>query len=324
MADVRSLLKNERAARRIDHPQASYSSTGMLECIVCKLPLKSDIEVWNKHLKSTQHAMRAERLRISQRQPPSKTTPGAAGSVAITPAGADQINGSKKRKAYDHDAEEDSRKRTRPEDPKFSKPISSKRKLSFTEPKDAAIEPLPKIANVKRPSSTQVTDPLPAAASTETVDEGEWAAFEASVARPASPSPPPLTGPTAALTAAANISAAPLSAAELAAHSREEASLQSKERREAEVEGEKEDAARQLEEEFDEMEGLEERVRRLKEQRERLRVKGGDDVVADRMKGVELGGSLGDKTAAKSTKESEDEDEDDDEDLDDWDGWGRA
>src|SRR5579871_6145986 len=62
MADVRSLLRNERNARRISHPHATYSTTGTLVCLVCHIQLKSE-SLWNGHLRSAQHAMRLQRIR---------------------------------------------------------------------------------------------------------------------------------------------------------------------------------------------------------------------------------------------------------------------
>ena len=266
MSDVRSLLKSERATRQIDHPQASYTATGTLECIICKLPIRSDTETWNKHLKSPQHAMRAERLRVSSKQ---QSTAAAQSSAAASHQ--EMLIGGKKRKADHDENQDDTRKRTRPEDQDSSK--FTKRKVSFDEPLDTDSKPPTKLVEIARSSPNQDAASPPPQASTEPVNEDEWAAFEATLAWSSSTSPPPPdTSAATALAAAATISAAPRTAAQLAAQSREEASLQSKERREAEVEAEKEDAARQLEEEFDEMEELEERVRKLREQRERLRL----------------------------------------------------
>ena len=258
MADVRSLLRNERAQRRIDHAQATYSATGTLECAVCHIPLKSDQEVWNKHLKSTQHAMRQERLRLNTSRP-SETADAKEAST-----------NSKKRKADDE--KDDSRKRTKPVTDISRKAIDDVVDADAMHPK----APSGKLETVSRVEPT--TSPLSTSASTKppsyptqptaTIDEDEWAAFERDVATPLpDPSLP------SALTAEATITAAPLTAAELAAQSREQASQQTKERREAEVEGENEDAARALEEEFDEMEGFEERVAKLRRMREELRVK---------------------------------------------------
>ncbi|KAL2059811.1 hypothetical protein VTL71DRAFT_10195 [Oculimacula yallundae] len=82
MADVRSLLKTERAARRIQHQYASYH-TGGLSCTVCHLQMKDAL--WDGHLRSAGHMMRVEK----------DTT-------------------SKKRKASDDEGEETIRKRSKP------------------------------------------------------------------------------------------------------------------------------------------------------------------------------------------------------------------
>ena len=321
MADVRILLKNERAARRIDHPQAAYSSTGTLECSVCKVPLKSDIEIWNKHLRSTQHAMRAERLRIRTKQP-SANSRRTTSTINIINTVENPVNSSKKRKASDEEDEEDSRKRTRPEDPDSRK--STNRRVSFDDLSDTSTPATTRHIELARPSPTQVTGPPPPTDTSKTVDEDEWAAFEASLARPISPSPPPATAPNTALTAAATITAAPLTAVELAARSREEASLQSKEIREAEVEGEKEDAARQLEEEFDEMEGLEERVKKLREQREALRLKKAAEAEEEHLSKDGSTAVLDTRISlAAQAAEDDSEDGSDEGDFDDWGTWGR-
>ena len=310
MADVRSLLRNERAQRRINHPQASYSATGTLECSVCHIPLKSDVEVWEKHLKSPQHAMRQERLRLSTSQRPRSTNlPERDGQASSREVSA----GSKKRKADDDD--DDSRKRTRPvvdvprgffdeqteTDKTSSKPIVEEANLTngrgdtVTKPPQGFVR-----ANGAAPSlsSNPPANP-PIQSPTAPIDEDEWAAFERDVA-----TPPPDPSAPSALTASATISAAPMTAAELAAQSREQASLQAKQNREAEVEGEKEDAARALEEEFDEMEELEERVRRLREKREELRRK--------RVKEAEEDEKEIDRTNAADLEESEESEDEDD------------
>ncbi|KAL9068072.1 MAG: hypothetical protein Q9161_006425 [Pseudevernia consocians] len=310
MADVRSLLRNERAQRRINHPQASYSSTGTLECSVCHIPLKSDVEIWGNHLKSTQHAMRQERLRLSTSQRPKSTNlPERAGETSSREVSA----GSKKRKADDGD--DDSRKRTRPvvDVPGgfFDEVIEAK------ERGDAVAKPLegfvratgatPNLALVN-PLTNPTIQPLVAP-----IDEDEWAAFERDVA-----TPPPDPAAPSALTAAATISAAPMTAAELAAQSREQATMQGRERRDAEVEGEKEDAARALEVEFDEMEGLEERVRRLREKREKLRLPRTNEAEEGLINNGENGVEGRHAGEVEDDEESEDEDDDNE-----WGAWGR-
>ncbi|KAL9019431.1 MAG: hypothetical protein Q9185_003323 [Variospora sp. 1 TL-2023] len=305
MADVRSMLRNERATRRITHPHLTYSTTGTLACLVCHVQIKTEA-LWNKHLNSTLHATNA-----------SKSREEASGKK----------NNSKKRKADDDESsdEEDTRKRAKGVDnvPPPNGFVSEKNKKQQT-----LNDPLPPPIADQKPESTfappktlgsTTTDipsrphphepPRPPPVSAPAVNEDEWAAFQRDVA-----SPPP---EPSALTAAADISAAPLTAAELAAQSREEASRQAKERLEAELEGEKEDAARQLEDEFEDMAELEDRVRRLREKREALRVREVVEEEGQKEKppdeevevgqGVDEGGS-----------------EDDDDEVDDgWAGWRR-
>ncbi|MCJ1484461.1 hypothetical protein MMC06_004632, partial [Schaereria dolodes] len=264
MTDVRSLLRSERAARRITHPHATYSTTGTLVCLVCHIQLKSE-SLWDAHLKSAQHAMRLQRIRDGTLGRP----PGAPAPMN----GTDGNRGSsKKRKADDGDG--DTRKRTKaasalPEG-FFDGDVKEYRSdLDEEDTPEVQTFPVPQAIMTRGqdeptiPNKQTLDSGLPAgffdasakgAPPTITVDEDEWAAFERDVA-----TPPPGPSATAVLKAAATISAAPLTAAEIAAQSRKEASTQTKEKREAEIEGEKEDAARQLEEEFDEMEELEQR-----------------------------------------------------------------
>lgn len=54
MADVRALLKEQQAARRIDHPHVTYSTTGRLICLPCNLQLKSE-SLWAGHQRSPNH-----------------------------------------------------------------------------------------------------------------------------------------------------------------------------------------------------------------------------------------------------------------------------
>lgn len=309
MADVRSLLRNERAQRRISHPQAIYSATGTLECSVCHILVKSEQDVWNKHLKSTQHAMRQERLRLSTSKPPAQ-----AGSREVS-------GGSRKRKA--DEGNDDSRKRSRPVidlPGGFFDEIIESNNQSVKEPASEQPE-APKSIKIPiepMPATTTLNPqpiPNPASVPSAPIDEDEWAAFERDVA-----TPPPDPSKPSALTAEATISAAPLTAAELEKQAREQASRQSRERREAEVEGEKEDAARALEEEFDEMEGLEERVARLKKMREELRSRIATD-------GEDKGGREEERASKRGVEDVESDDEDDDsayeEDLYGWSGSAR-
>jgi len=317
MADVRSLLRNERASRRIAHPHAAYSTTGNLSCSICHVQLKSE-SLWGTHLKSAQHISNLEKLRAA-------TTNGSLRS--------------RKRKADNDDEDEDLRKRAKPknglpegffdedskagggeavaevgEENKFTGAPIVTDSVNFR-PQLIPIQPSP---NLGLPPG--FFDPSTKGAPTtstaqSTIDEDEWAAFERDVA-----TPPPETSAVTALTAAATITAAPLTAAEIAAKSREEASIQTKERREAEVEGEKEDAARRLEEEFDDMEELGERVKRLREKREEIRRRREEtlEAGADGNEGM-VGIVEGDEQVG--VDEMEENEDDEDEEDDEWDTW---
>lgn len=315
MTDVRSLLRNERASRRIVHPQATYSTTGTLVCLVCHIQLKAESQ-WEKHLLSAQHAMRLQRIRDGTLGRP----PGAPPPVEESLNGG----GNKKRKA--DDGEERAKKRrvqfeqTVPEQPVQgdSNPAAADSDQDGPDGEGLLIEtanllphPRPEPFKVPpTPSNDAVTKNagsgnLSTSNNHQTIDEDEWAAFEREVA-----TPPPTTS---VLMSEATISAAPLSAAEIAAQEREQANVQKKERMEAVVEGEREDAARRLEDEFEEMAGLEEKVRRLREQREQLRkeIKRGDEDA--RMMSED--GNDADVDAGDSASEDEVDDE--------WDSWGR-
>lgn len=306
MADVRSMLRNERVSRRLTHPHLAYSTTNTLVCLVCHIQLKSE-NLWNKHLLSAQHAMRLQRIRDNVLgRPPGAPPPPRDPEDELPEA----RNGSKKRKADDSD--DDARKKTKPANHTTEHYFEDENEYNahhhLTDSEED--EAMNGVEEDNAPKS-QTTDPNPVPTppttiENGTVDEDEWAAFERDVA-----TPPP---EPSALTAEATISAAPMSAAELAAQSREQASLQRKTLREAELEGEKEDAARQMEDEFDEMAESEERVRRLREKRERLRVAKAESKVDN-------------NKDAESDRDGEGDDEKDDDDdsdeADEWDLWAR-
>lgn len=305
MADVRSLLRNERASRRITHHQASYTNAGTLICLVCHTPIKSE-SLWDTHLKSAPHVKRSQSLRDGAPKP---------------------ANATRKRKADDGDG--DARKKAKPVD---GLPDGFFDESNITRVVGVDSEPEPENMDEEQQAKTGSTEAAPpgqqtynagvpagffdttnegAPASTTTIDEDEWAAFERDVATP----PPEASAVPSALTAAATISAAPLSAAEIAARSREEASTQTKERREVELEGEREDAALRLEEEFEEMEELEERVRRLRQKREELRSRREEEARAQ-------GGTEAMQGVESAEGEGDGEEDDDDDEGDEWDGWG--
>ncbi|KAI1204084.1 uncharacterized protein F4807DRAFT_375673 [Annulohypoxylon truncatum] len=170
-------------------------------------------------------------------------------------------------------------------------------------------------------------------ATSNAVDEAEWAAFEAEIA---TASEAPGTNGNDPYNSA-TISAPALSAAQLAAKSEEEENERRKHQLDAQMADEREDATLALEAEFAEMEELESRVRRLKQRREELRKGsvanlratatttttggggggGGDDSDISMTKSP-AGGKENESTGVIEEEDDEDE-EDEDEDEDDWD-----
>lgn len=234
------------------------------------------------------------------------------------PTNAAQIQ-SKKRKAADDEEEEDAdavRKRSK------AAPLPGFLPEGFfddgVKPQPDS-EPTPPIPTNGTPSTgaqefklaSRPATPLkapeipPSPAKLPTVDEDEWAAFEADIAA----AEVAVAAPEDAV-----ITAAPMTTEEIAAKSREEEISRRKERAEAEREGDKEDAVRKLEEEFEEMGELEERVRRLKEKREALRLKDGVKVTVAELEG-------GDRLKGKEPEEEEEEEDYDEEEDDDWAGF---
>lgn len=280
MADVRSLLRNERVSRRINHPHANYSDSGKLSCAICNIQIKTE-SLWENHINSPQHGARLEHLRAN----PPPAPPQA-----------------RKRKAGESDDQE--RKRVKavpggfvPEG--FFDPAEEGADEDEGEEEDADTAPAPSI-----PDAPVASAPPPA----PDVNEDEWAAFEREIA----------TAQTTALpilSASATISAAPVTAEELAAQAREEMSAQ-RTAREAELEADTEDATIALQQEFDEMEELDERVRRLREKREALRLSKQQDTLPDAPAAVS-DALQQDNTLHKDNEEDEDEDDEDDE-FDDW------
>jgi len=290
MADVRSMLKNERTARRIHHKYASYSTAGTLRCTVCHLQLKSE-SLWDGHLRSTGHIIRTQKA-----QEPQEETPADDGNR-------------KKRKASDGVDEnvDTTRKRTKSSDPSLPAGVFDPGPAEVVEGPTTKVPSPTNELQMKSPSRLatplEPTQELPSRLD-EDVDEDEWAAFEADIAA-ADPKPQLSMGDGEGV-----ISAPAMTTAELKKREDEEDFKRRKHRLEAEAEGDKEDAARKLEEGFEEMESLEQRVRRLREKREALRK---DHTVAPREAPAAKINNLEDE----EEQEEEEEEDDDDE----WDGF---
>jgi zinc finger protein 830 len=378
MADVRTVLRQHRAARRIDHPQAAYSDAGKLLCTVCHEHIKTE-SLWDGHVSSAGHQQRLQSLQ-------------SAGKAANGHATADGAAQSQKRKHGDDDDEEmaggfeeEAVRKKRSKQDMATREAGAKESTEAGKDKEslkgtptpapllrrasgapaqgvemqipsrpatpvagregsstgsgASVSSTPKVAPTGRsplipqgpmiavssalattadatatPGSTAAQQQQHPTANQQSVDEDEWAAFEADVVR----------APTALATVAtgdAVISAPAMTAEEAAARSQEEERERRRALADVEIEDEREEATRALETEFEEMEELEARVRRLKERREALRQQGRPAVQADSLKGAAApadgkenanGGAVGDE------EESEDEDEDEE---DDWAGF---
>lgn len=209
----------------------------------------------------------------------------------LTPA---PENNKKKRKASEEEGTDTIRKKSRaanglPEN--FFDQGGHPLELSNT-------NPINEIRIPSRPATPLKQSPSLPMGIPPTVDENEWAAFEADIAATATDELDPSAGV---------IEAKPISAADLQKETREE----KKERAERDLEEEKEDAARKMEVELEEMEGLEERVRKLRKRREALRKKEGAASLPTPV----------DPVPTVVAEEDEDDDEEDEDDEDDWDGF---
>ncbi|KAI5255318.1 hypothetical protein E4T42_02024 [Aureobasidium subglaciale] len=288
MADVRSLLRNERVSRRINHPHANYSDSGKLLCAVCNLHIKTE-SLWEKHISSPQHIARLEHLRANPPPAPTQT---------------------KKRKAGESDDE--GRKRVKAVPGGF---VPEGFFDASEEGADEVEEGVEDVDTAPGPSTPAITiadsqPVVPAPPPAPDVNEDEWAAFEREMAAEQHTALP-------IISASATISAAPVTAEELAAQAREEQNAK-RTAREIEMEADNEDAALALQQEFDDMEELDERVRRLREKREALRLAKQQDTLPDAPAPIQEPPQQ-DTKVTRDDKEEEDDDDDDDEDeFDDW------
>jgi zinc finger protein 830 len=73
--DVRSLFNKSRterkATKQIQHPLAKYDTQGRLTCVICAMPVKSEV-VWPSHLSSASHKQTLAKLRQLKETPQTK------------------------------------------------------------------------------------------------------------------------------------------------------------------------------------------------------------------------------------------------------------
>ncbi|EXL95634.1 hypothetical protein NOF04DRAFT_1026496 [Fusarium oxysporum II5] len=346
MSDVRSLLRQQRAARRIEHPYAAYSDAGKLLCTLCHEHIKTE-SLWDSHVRGEAHKTRLIKAqtaspanaRTSQQQTSQKRKHDDNEEAIDDKDGdVEMDDGRRKRNktdGVDGDGDKDNKDQTLTP-PRLTRrtsttpsqgveiQIPSRPATPAHRDGSSASTPGGQLNNLtsqsataslpSRQASSLTTDERltsAAAAAAAAVDEAEWAAFEADIA-----------ATTATYDEDATISAPAMTAEEVAAADAQKEEEAGKRRAQADVdlEDEKEEATRALEEEFEEMEELEARVKRLKDKREALRKRGES---FSQENGTEKPTSLGKEnldTPAIEEKD-EDDDEEDDEEDDDWDGF---
>ncbi|KAF4966230.1 hypothetical protein FSARC_6115 [Fusarium sarcochroum] len=341
MSDVRSLLRQQRAARRIDHPYAAYSDAGKLLCTLCHEHIKSET-LWDSHVRGEAHKtqlIKAQTVATINSRNPQQTAQKRKhddDEEAVDDGDEDvEMEDAARRKRNKTDATEGEGDKDA-KDQNLTPPRLTRR--TSTTPSQGVEMQIPsrpatpahrdgssastpggqpnnltsQSATASLPSrrpSSLATDERPASTAVA-VDEAEWAAFEADIA-----------ATTAPYDEDAVISAPAMTAQEAADADAEKEEEAEKRRAQADVdlEDEKEEATRALEEEFEEMEELEARVRRLKEKREALRKRGGS---FSQEAGSEKPMDLGKENSGTPVIEEKDEEDDDDEDEDDdWDGF---
>jgi len=67
MADLRRLMKERAASKRIEHPYARYNNGGNLSCSLCSLAIKSEV-LWPSHLTSKVHRSNVKKEKDAQQE----------------------------------------------------------------------------------------------------------------------------------------------------------------------------------------------------------------------------------------------------------------
>jgi zinc finger protein 830 len=317
MSDIRALLAQERQARRVQHPNASYSKSGVLSCNACHLNIKSE-SLWDGHLKSANHRKNVQKSK--------ETAPKSLKRKIDTVEDAEQTA-----QVDDRGYEVDNRKKPKSTAQTNGDILNGGNEDTFaTDNMPSAVPAKPVKAvrfaieetesipgpNIEQQDPPATTAPPPDQIPEAGIDEDEWAAFEADIA--------PLAAPDYS---SATIVAAPVSAAQLKA----EADADQKKLRDTEGEEEKEEESRRLEEEFDVMEEMEERVKKLRQKREALRIAGTNVMDTGQentsvvpMEGIVTSDTIqrdeasSPHTHKKEVDEGQEEEDEDDEDVDDW------
>ncbi|KAM0279728.1 hypothetical protein ACHAQH_004419 [Verticillium albo-atrum] len=346
MSDVRSLLRQQRAARRIDHPNAAYSEAGKLLCTLCHEGIKTE-SLWDTHIRSSNHREKSQQQLAAQKR-----------SAVVDK----ETNGTHKRK---HDSDSDG------EDVVIDEATARKKRSrndmntparSGSESSSADVDETSRDQGTQPTKDQTLTPPtLNRRTSTTPVQGGEMLIPSrpatphhkdgtSSTATPLGPSPlipqeanAPSERPGNAVSSTATtqqkvdedewaafeadiaaasapyaddavISAPAMTAEEHAANARTEEEEREKRRllAEEDMADEKEEATRALETEFEEMEELEARVRKLKERREALRKQPDVPEEGNPGPGAQEAAPINSKEEGEGDEQDEDDDEEDD------------
>ncbi|EPE02131.1 coiled-coil domain-containing protein 16 [Ophiostoma piceae UAMH 11346] len=167
MADVRAMLRQQRSARRIDHPHAVYSDSGKLSCSVCREPVRLE-SAWDDHVRSQLHRTSVTKLRAQ-----AQTQAQPANALGLS----DNIGNGNAHKRRRSDAMEDDgdiemgsdgddergKKRTRSEAPPATIIITSKPQIQIQVPVTQASQSRATSTSTNgdtRKTSAQLTPPL--------------------------------------------------------------------------------------------------------------------------------------------------------------------
>lgn len=151
MSDARALLRAKRQEARIDHPLATYTSSGVLRCIACGTTVKH-ATAWEGHIGSKAHRTAAARLREERAREEQRL---AAERESL------------KRKAMEVDEDEDEEQEDEPEQPAKRARVESA--------EEAHGEPRPAAAAAARSAlpADFFSDPSQAPPPAEDEEEGE-------------------------------------------------------------------------------------------------------------------------------------------------------
>ena len=131
MSDVRALLKAKRQEAQIQHPYASYTSTGQLRCTACETVIKQ-ASAWAGHIGSKAHRESVVKQRISQAVDQQEET---ARSIGKRKVGEDGSSDDQEA----HPTSESKKPKVTPEDPSETTPEHTFPSNFFSDPTRALV-----------------------------------------------------------------------------------------------------------------------------------------------------------------------------------------